>query len=142
MRLSIIAIILLFFSNWVHAAEVADKGFALFWQEFKQAVINNDKVKIVSLTHFPFEVHGGDDSEAIKVLDKKGFINIYERLIVQAVYFPSGNEIVSKPLREVIYESKEIPESNVANVGNARFQQFEFERRNGKWRFVRAFLEE
>ncbi|GKS69058.1 hypothetical protein W03_10620 [Nitrosomonas sp. PY1] len=126
----------------VRSTEVADSGFAIFWTEFRQAVIDNDKNKIDALTYFPFEVRGVDDSDAIQSLDEKMFSNIYERLIAQMIHFPIGNQMVAKPMRELIYETSSIFLEDAGNYKSVRFQQFEFERKNGQWRFVRAFLEE
>lgn len=124
------------------SAEVADNQFATFWIEFRQAVINNDKTKIISLTYFPFEMRGVDDSSAIQLLDEKSFNNIYERLLVQTIFLPVRDQIVPKPMRELIYETKSLSSEETENTNTISFQQFEFEQRNGRWRFVRAFLEE
>jgi hypothetical protein len=143
MRISLIMLtMLLTFVSYAYSEEVSDDGFRPFWADFRQAVISNDKTKIASLTHFPFEVLGADDSNPAKFLDRKEFLDIYERLVVQTVYFPSGGQIVSKTMREMIYETKDIPKKDT-NKGDAmQFQQFEFETIGGKWRFVRAYLEE
>lgn len=124
------------------STEVVDSRFATFWAEFRQAVINNDKNKINVLTYFPFEVRGVDDNDVIQLLDERMFNNIYERLVVQMLYLPTGDQIVAKPMRELIYETKSISQEDMGNDKTIRFQQFEFERKNGQWRFVRAFLEE
>ncbi|MEQ1778977.1 MAG: hypothetical protein ABL863_10595, partial [Nitrosomonas sp.] len=81
-------------------------------------------------------------SSAIQLLDEKSFNNIYERLLVQTIFLPVRDQIVPKPMRELIYETKSLSSEETENTNTISFQQFEFEQRNGRWRFVRAFLEE
>lgn len=142
MRIPTVLTLLLIFISYACSAEKAiDNSFSVFWPEFRQAVISSDKNKIASLTHFPFEVLGVDDSYSARSFDRTGFLDIYERLVTQTIYFPQGNQIISKSMREMIYEAKNIPKKNI-NAGNTmQFEQFEFERIDGQWRFVRAYLE-
>ena len=142
MQLIMLLSMVLSFIFCAYSEELTDHSFRRFWADFRQTVISTDKTKITSLTHFPFEVLGPDDSDSVKFLDRKGFLDIYERLVGQTIYFPSGGQIVSKTMLQMINETKEIPKKDT-NKGDAmQFQQFEFEVIGGKWRFVRAYLEE
>lgn len=124
------------------SAEESDTGLQSFWADFRQAVLDNDKDKIASMTHFPFEVRGPDDSDPVKHYDRTGFLAIYERLVVQRIYLASAGQFVSKSMRELIGGKSEITPGDFLTKNVIRFQQFEFERIKGRWRFTRAYLEE
>ncbi|HXH08631.1 MAG TPA: hypothetical protein VNP04_02495 [Alphaproteobacteria bacterium] len=117
-------------------------GFQSFWSEFRQAVIDNDKAKIASMTRFPFKVRGLADSDPVKQYDRTGFLSIYERLVVQRVYLPEAGHIVAKSMRELIAGKSDITPEDFLTKNVVRFQQFEFERSKGRWWFTRAYLEE
>jgi hypothetical protein len=126
----------------VGSAAESGMSFHSFWSEFRQAVVDNDKTKIASMTRFPFKVRGPDDSDPVKQYDRPGFLSIYERLVVQRVYLPEAGQIVAKSMRELIAGKSEITPEDFLTKNVVRFQQFEFERSKGRWWFTRAYLEE
>jgi hypothetical protein len=113
-----------------------------FWSEFRQAVLDNDRDKIVSMTNFPFEVRGPEDSDPVKRYENKDFPAIFGQLVAQQVFFPSAGRIVSKSMQQLIDEKKEITQGDFMAPDLIQFNQFEFERINGRWLFTRAYLEE
>jgi len=126
----------------VCSAAVKDSGSNQYWSTFRQAVLDNNKEKIVAMTRFPFEVRGPDDSDPLKHYDRKGFLAIYERLVAQPVFLPSDGKIISKSMRQLIGEKKEITPADYLTSDSIQFHQFEFKRIKGKWFFTRAYLEE
>jgi len=124
------------------SAQVPEEGLARFWADFRQAVVENDASKVASMTRFPFEVRGPDDGDPVQTLDRKGFLDVYERLVVQPVHLPSGGTIVSRSMRALIAEATTSPPIDAGDPDRTHFQQFEFARIDGRWRFVRAYLEE
>lgn len=113
-----------------------------FWSTFRQAVVDNNKERIASITRFPFEVRGPDDSDPVIRYDRKGFLAIYERLVAQSVYMPSEGKIVPKSMRQLISDKQELSPQDYLTSDAIQFHQFEFERIEGRWYFSRAFLEE
>lgn len=143
MRVSIfIFMMLLTLASGSCSAEAPDNGLRPFWTQFRQAVIDNDKAAVADMARFPFPVRGADDSDPVKSLDRIGFLNIYERLVAQIVYFPSGGQIISRSMRELIHDAAAPPAADPENGDSMRFHQFEFERIDGRWRLVIAYLEE
>lgn len=113
-----------------------------YWSTFRQAVLDNDKGRLAGMTRFPFEVRGPDDSDPVRQYDAKGFLAIYERLVAQPVFLPREGKIVSKSMRQLIDEKKEITPDDYLTSDSIQIHQFEFERIKGKWLFTRAYLEE
>lgn len=126
----------------VCSAAETDSGYSQFWSTFRQAVLDNDKVKIVEMTRFPFEVRGPDDSDPVQPYDHHGFLSIYEKLVAQPVFLPSDGKIISKTMRQLIDEKKEITPADHPTSDSFQVHQFEFRRIKGKWFFTRAYLEE
>ncbi|BBA34877.1 hypothetical protein sS8_2933 [Methylocaldum marinum] len=124
------------------AAEVPDPELQAFWTQFRQAVLARNKNKVAAMTQFPFEVRGVVDSSPVKHYNRKGFFDIYERLMVQRTDILSGNQFISKSMIELIEENPEIPPKDVLTENQMRFEDFVFERVRGRWRFTRAYLEE
>lgn len=114
-----------------------------YWDAFRQAVLDDDKDTIISLTHFPFEVRGPGDSASVKSYEQKDFPAIFEQLVTQPVYYQSsGGAINSKPMRQLIEEKQQITPGDFITPDLIQFIQFEFERIDGQWFFTRAYLEE
>lgn len=118
----------------------AGAGLDPFWSEFRRALRDGDEQAIVSLTRFPFELRGVVDGAPVESLAREEFLVVLERLLDQLVYLPDGGGIVSRSMSDLIRGASTPPALDPS--GTARFQQFEFERVDGDWRFTRAFLEE
>jgi hypothetical protein len=142
LRLLLPLILLLSSISGACAAEVPDPELQAFWTRFRQAVLAYDKNKVATMTQFPFEVGEVDDSVPIKHYNRKGFFDIYERLMVQRVSVPSGNVSIEKSMIEFIEDKTEIAPKDLSTENRMRFEQFVFERVRGRWRFTRAYLEE
>lgn len=113
-----------------------------FWQAFRQAVLDDNVDTVISMTHFPFEVRKPDDSAPVKRYEQQDFPALYEQLIAQQVYYPSGGAMSSKPMRQLIAEKQQITPGDFIKPNLIQFLQFEFDRIDGRWLFTRAYLEE
>ena len=126
------------------ACSVLEKSpdVALFWNNFRQAVIANDKNAVLEMARFPFEVRGPTDAEPVRHLDRQQFLLIYAKLLSQPVYLPESDKVVSRSMRELIVAKPVLDPSNLLTPAMVRFYQFEFTTVDGRWFFTRAFLEE
>ncbi|MBU0699826.1 hypothetical protein KKE26_00780 [bacterium] len=118
-----------------------------YWSTFRQAVLDNNRNKVICMTRFPFEVRGPDDSDPVKHYSRKEFLVIYGRLLAQSELLPSGEKDVWKwkSMRRLIIENNKIPPEDRLSPDFIRFyqfHQFEFQRIKGRWFFTRAYLEE
>jgi len=113
-----------------------------FWQVFRQAVLDNNTEHIASMTRFPFEVRGVDDSNPIHNYDRKHFAPIWKKLLVQPELLPLHGKIVSKTMLELIKEKKTLAPKDFLKSDFIRVYDFEFELIKGHWQFTRAYLEE
>ena len=123
------------------AAEI-DSGGNQFWHKFRQAVLANKVDQVSSLTRFPFEVRGPDDSDPVKNYNRKSFGGIFKRVVVQPVLLPSKGKFITKSMLQVVDEKTEITDKDYMTPEAFQVEQFEFQRIRGQWFFTRAYLEE
>jgi hypothetical protein len=114
----------------------------IFWRQFRQAVTDNNVNQLLTLTKFPFEVRGVDDSNPIQNLGKKNFKTFFKRLIGQKVLIPANGTIVEKSMQQLIFEKKTLKKEDCLTSEIIRVYQFEFQNTDGQWFFIRAYLEE
>jgi hypothetical protein len=119
----------------------AAQTFQEFWSEFRGAVKADDKDKIASLTAFPFETRGGDDSDPVKKHDKASFLKILDRLLDSDSGVARKDKMRSLIDRKAEISSKDFGYGSESD-GECRVGSFVFKKRNGKWAFTSAFLEE
>jgi hypothetical protein len=124
------------------SAASPDASFQQFWRPFRQAILDNDKQRVASVTSFPFEVRGPDDSDPLQLLNRPQFLDLFERLVVQPVYVVVGGQIVPKTMRQLIEETRSVSPADQVDHGFVHFHQFEFSKRDDRWLFTRAYLEE
>jgi hypothetical protein len=123
------------------AAEIGSSGDQ-FWHNFRQAVLANNVDQVSSLTRFPFEVRGPDDSDPVKNYNRKSFGGIFKRVVVQPVLLPIKGKFITKSMLQVIDDKKEITDKDYMTPEAFQVEQFEFQRISGQWFFTRAYLEE
>ncbi|UCE30804.1 MAG: hypothetical protein JSW68_12250 [Burkholderiales bacterium] len=140
-RLGAWLVALLLFSS-ACAATGPQTSYQGFWARFRQAVLDDDRDRVVSLMRLPFEVRGPDDAQPVRRLDRAGFLEIYDRLVLQELYLPQGGALVVRTMRALIEQRPDASEDDLLTEGIARFHQFQFERIGDHWRFTRAYLEE
>jgi hypothetical protein len=116
--------------------------FQVFWNNFRIAVINDDKHIISSFTKFPFEVKEPSDTTPIKYYDRAKFLKIIDPLLDQSFYLLSGKDVITNSMRKVIINKQKIVKSNLLGENIARIEQFTFIRSEGKWLFDRAYVED
>lgn len=109
---------------------------APYWRAFRQAVLDDNKDKLFSLTRFPFEVRGPHASDPVDYYDRSCFAAIFRRVVVQRVALPSGE----KSMLQLINEKSEIGPADYQSPDAIQVHQFEFRRINGEWLFTRAYL--
>jgi hypothetical protein len=132
-----------YYSVFVYCASAQQEegSFQDFWSGFRSAVINGDKEKIASMTKFPFEVRGPNDSDPVIRHNRKSFMKIYEYLLTQQVYSFDGARANSKSMREIIESQTKIANSNILAEDFIRIEQFTFTKVKNRWLFTRAYIE-
>lgn len=119
-----------------------DYSFQNFWTEFRRAFLDGDQKTIAALTKFPFEVKGPDDSDPVLFFDKATFLDIYDTLMKQQIYVPSGTGFVTKTMQEIIHEKTTVTDLDLLSEYMARVELFTFVRENGKWLFNRMYIDD
>ena len=122
------------------SAESPQSDFQPFWNKFRAASLANDYATLATLTKFPLEVKGVDDSVAVKKYQKEQLNTIFPKLISQPVFLPKDNDVVETNLREVLTKTEKVEYKTTDK--EIRVEQFQFQLIDGKWLLVRAYLEE
>lgn len=60
------------------SAQPAQSDFNSFWQQFKSAVLNNDRNAVAGMVNYPFETYEID--RTIKTRTKPAFLKLYKEL--------------------------------------------------------------
>ena len=121
-------------------AESIQSDFQPFWNKFRAASLANDYATLATLTKFPLEVKGVDDSVPDEKYKKEQLSAIFPNLMSQPVFLPKDNDVVETNLREALTKTEKVEYKNTDK--EIRVEQFQFQLINGKWLLVRAYLEE
>ncbi|MCW8902006.1 MAG: hypothetical protein OQK75_13445 [Gammaproteobacteria bacterium] len=117
-------------------SEQSAQSFSEFWKEFRISALNNDIGRISDMTRFPFSVKGELDMDGSVTLDKVEFQNRFKSFMEQDV----RDNLTPESMREYIKKNKQI--SPRIDDGQTSVALFSFELINGKWYFVRVYVEE
>lgn len=117
-----------------------DGDFQTFWTEFRRASLAGDLAAIEKMSKMPLEVRGVDDSIPARMCDAKELAKVYPALLAQTIYRYQGDEVTESSLRDVLEQTPSV--ASHAGEQDVRVEQFEFGRVDGRWRLVRAYLEE
>jgi len=121
-------------------AEPIQSDFQPFWNKFRAASLANDYATLATLTKFPLEVKGVDDTVPDEKYKKEQLNTIFPKLMSQPVFLPKDNDVVETNLREALTKTEKVEYKNTDK--EIRVEQFQFQLINGKWLLVRAYLEE
>jgi hypothetical protein len=113
-----------------------------FWTEFRTAILNKDNGKVASLTNFPFEVRGPDDSDPVVYHNEKGFFRILDDILDQPVYQINGTNINVTSMRDIIKNKPDVFDSDLLSDDLVRVELFTFKKVQKKWLFNKAYFEE
>lgn len=117
------------------AAPPAD-DLQAFWQKFRAAAGAHDAKALAALTQFPFETRGVDDADPVKKHEPAAFPELVKRMLSQN----TGLAVKEETHAQLIART-----THVAAQGRGdsfRVGDLVFHRINGKWRLVRAYLDE
>jgi hypothetical protein len=140
-KVSIVAYLMLFSAVACSAQEQVSTP-QKFWTEFRQAVLAKDNQKLVSMTQFPLEVRGVDDSQPAKQYKQEQFETIFRKILEQPVVTMEGEKIIANTTRDIINSTKTITQEHSMTDASFRVDQLVFELKNKQWKLVRAYLEE
>jgi hypothetical protein len=118
--------------------ETAVKDFQLFWTEFRQAIMANDKEKVASMTRFPFKTRGPDDGGPFEKYTKASFLKALDEML------QSDPGLIGEPdtMRRFIERQTTVTSKEVGTNSFARIGDFVFEKARGKWLFTMAYLDD
>jgi hypothetical protein len=72
--------------------EIIDStGFIKYWTDFRQAVLNADTNKLITLTDFPLQARGSFDSDPVIEYSKQQFSRVFNFFLEQSVGDGTGS---------------------------------------------------
>lgn len=115
-----------------------------FWDQFRQAVENNDKNKVTDLTQFPLETRGPNDSDPVISVSRDEFVTeIYDKAMDQFQdSVVVGGKRIDKNLREAILEKSTLSAKDQQSADFAFILSMQFKRIGGIWKLSRIYVEE
>lgn len=123
------------------AAGQSNSEFSNYWHDFRFAVLNDDYEKLEKLIKLPLEVKGVVDFIPAQYFEADQLPGIFEKLLSQTQIIHEGGGLVEVSVKEIVEREIQINKNpNVAGV--ISISQFDFERVEGEWRLVRAYLED
>lgn len=134
------AIILVLIASAQAQNQVAE--FQAFWDQFRSAVLQNDKVRIAALTSFPFTTRGPFDRDPTIKHNRQWFLKRIDALLAQKHYRYDGPKLQPFTMRELIEEKQTITEKDFNGGGNRIWiEDFIFDKRRNRWSFTFAYTE-
>lgn len=113
-----------------------------FWTTFRQALLDRNSSQVLSMTRFPFEVRGVDDSSPLRRYDRKAFPKVLKQVVSQEELVLSGGNFISKTMLQLIQEKKALNSADYLTPTYIRIHDLEFQLVNGHWLFTGVYLEE
>ena len=114
----------------------SEQTFPEFWKEFRIASLNNNITRVIELTKFPFSVKADLDMDGSTALDKEKFKKRFKSFMEQDI----RENLTPETMHDYI-KKKELISPRI-NDGQTSVALFFFELINGKWYFVKVYVEE
>ncbi len=105
-------------------------------------MLAKDNRKLETMTQFPLEVRGVDDSQPAIHYKKEQFETIFRKILDQPVVTMEGEKVITNTTKDIINSTKIITKEHSMTEDSFRVDQLVFELKNKQWKLVRAYLEE
>ncbi len=109
--------------------------FQTFWSEFRAAVVRDDRLAISELTRFPFEARGSLDDAPKARWERSHFLEQIEPLMLQ----DAGMSTEAETMRAYVARVHPPVDTGGASV---HIGDFLFQRIEGEWRWIGAYVQE
>lgn len=119
------------------AATPGDPDFAVFWADFRLAVMYKDMDSLKKLTRFPFETKGRLEEDPVVKRSARDFEGLYARMMET----DPGKSPMKDSMRELVSRVEYPREGANSERGEVQVGIFVFTKVKGKWLFTRATLE-
>jgi hypothetical protein len=124
------------------SAERTDSGaFPEFWASFRQAALEKDYEALKSYSKMPLELHGVDDALPVRKISEEKFSKVFRQILEQPVYSFKGDDLVEKPLIEILKGKTSVDKDFRMDAGEVRVENFVFDKVGKDWKLIRAYLE-
>lgn len=116
----------------------SEDTFDAFWTQFREAVLAHDADRVAALTSFPFKTRGPLDSDAVQRHDRAAFRKQLDKWLQQ----DAGMAKEVEPMLKFIERTPQVRDKSYGDGGDsARVGTFLFQKIEGQWRFVLAYVD-
>ncbi|VUD62274.1 hypothetical protein TDB9533_03008 [Thalassocella blandensis] len=113
--------------------------FDQFYEQFTNAVDNNDWDKVVSLTQFPFVFKGQLDIEGEIEVSKEEFKKVFPVYLENEAYIDLEGELIPSTFRGLLMTRMDSSES--VSDSSAQIHDFVFEKIGNSWKLVKVYTD-
>lgn len=111
--------------------------FQSFWDNFRTAVLANNKQYVINSIKFPFKVMGTLDDDSTQLIEKSGFDSFYSKILSADTGLNAKPESMSQFIERNQRVDKSWVTGDEAIVGNFRFIRIA-----GSWYFIAASVDD
>lgn len=137
--ITVVALLLLLGANASAQDRIAE--FQAFWDQFRSAVLQNDKARIAALTSFPFTTRGPFDKDPTIKHSRAWFLKNLTGLLAQKHYRYDGPKLQPFTMRELIEEKQTITAKDLNGGNRVWIEDFIFDKRRSRWFFTFAYTD-
>ena len=112
---------------------VDNASFAVYWQQFRQAVVTNNATAVAELAYFPFILHAKAEGGPIRKLTRGNFEREFTAML--ALRPATRDEAVT--MMDLIEQTQAVTDSETDKF--RRVGDFVFEFIDGSWRFAQSY---
>jgi hypothetical protein len=123
------------------AERPATGSFPEFWSSFRQAVVQEDYSALQSYSKLPLELHGVHDAQPVRHITDEEFPEVFKRVLEQPVLKYKGATLIETTLIETIEKKDSLDKEVWEGREHVDVEQFMFQKVDGTWMLVRAYLE-
>ncbi|MBK9391139.1 MAG: hypothetical protein IPN68_13460 [Bacteroidetes bacterium] len=113
--------------------------FQTYWKDFREAVINSDSLKLLTLTNFPLKSHGVMDSDPQILINSKNFYYYFQICLNEetgmSINFETNLDFIKKIDKITDYKFY------TKNREWQRINQMEFQKINNYWRLTLIYFD-
>ncbi len=99
-------------------------AFSAFWDNFRAAILNQDTIKIIATTHFPFQTRGELDSDPVIEYSKDEFPFVLQTYLQQQEYTALNEQSEFELIKATTDVRKEQQTGDWVRIGDMEFKEW------------------
>jgi len=118
---------------------IAEEDFQLFWNAFRQAILDNDSVRLVKMTNFPLKSHGNLDDDPQPLIAKGKFYQFLQKCLNEQTGMTPNNETNLDYIKRTINLVDDRYYTHQTDW--CRVSSFEFQKIENNWKLTLIYFD-